>query len=703
MNVFELTAMLTLNSTAYKQGLKDSENEAQGFGTKLARGLGKAGAAVGSAMAAGVAAAGALAKSAVNAYAEYEQLVGGVETLFGKSASAVKKYAEQAYKTAGLSANEYMETVTGFSASLLQSLGGDTAAAADYADKAIRDMADNANKMGSSMASIQNAYQGFAKQNYTMLDNLKLGYGGTASEMKRLILDAEELNSTFQAARDENGELAMSYADIVDAIHIVQDSMGITGTTAKEASETIKGSVASMKSAWENLVVAIASGEGDMSEDIENFTETATTMAKNVIPRFREALRGISGLVEGLAPVIGEELPRLVTELGPELGEAALGIIESLVEGLLNNLPALVESSITILNSLTTYLSENLPIVIPAVVDLILTIVQGLIDNLPLLNEGAVGLLVGLIEGIIYALPQVVDRLPALIVGIVDGLLQCIPQLIDAGIRLFVALVDNLPAIIEGISDSLPKLVLGIVDAIINNLPLIIEAGFRLFVALIQNLPAILEVLVTSAPQIIEGLVKAFIGLFGKISGVGGEMGAKAILGFLEGGKEKAAELWEKIKDVGANFLRGLWQGIKDNSAKLWEKIKGWLNDLWGNIKSFFGIKSPSRLFRDDLGKNLMRGFADGIDKYGDYGVKAIDEWSQRINDAVNIAPINAELSAGGIADAELAEGQGSRSGLTVNIYAQKLTPAQVFEEARKAEDDRRFMRIGDNNVYSYA
>lgn len=251
-------------------------------------------------------------KQAVQAYADYEQLVGGVQTLFGlggqsldeyakaqgKAVEAVKKEwldlttaervvlnnADKAYKTAGLSANAYMETVTSFSASLLQSLGNDTKKAAKYADRAIVDMADNANKMGSSMESIQNAYQGFAKQNYTMLDNLKLGYGGTKTEMERLIKDAEKIDKSFKASRDSNGDLAMSYAEIVDAIHIVQDEMGITGTTSKEASETISGSIASAKAAFENFVAGLADDNADVEELTQNLFDSVETAANNLLP-----------------------------------------------------------------------------------------------------------------------------------------------------------------------------------------------------------------------------------------------------------------------------------------------------------------------------------------------------------------------------------------------------------------------------------
>lgn len=252
-------------------------------------------------------------KAAVDSVASLEQNIGGVETLFGDSANTVIENAKRAYETAGLSANQYMETVTSFSASLLQSLGGDTAKAAEYADMAITDMSDNANKMGTDMQSIQNAYQGFAKQNYTMLDNLKLGYGGTKSEMERLVADAEKLSDTFTAQRDENGKLALSYSDVVDAIHIVQDNMGITGTTAEEASNTIEGSMNAAKAAWDNFL----NGSGDA----EQFADAVITAARN-----------ISENVGQIAVRLVEELPVLFKSLVDAVPEIYESIMSAIAE-----------------------------------------------------------------------------------------------------------------------------------------------------------------------------------------------------------------------------------------------------------------------------------------------------------------------------------------------------------------------------------
>ena len=360
MDLFDLSAKITLDTKDYEREVKKAGGIFSDFGSKLKTGF--ATAAKVSVAAVGAAAAGvsAIVKSSVDAYADYEQLVGGVETLFGESADKVQEYAANAFKTAGLSANEYMETVTSFSASLLQSLGGDTQAAAEYADMAITDMSDNANKMGTSMESIQTAYQGFAKQNYTMLDNLKLGYGGTKSEMERLIQDAEKLDSSFKATRDENGDLAMSYADVVDAIHIVQTEMGITGTTAKEASTTISGSLAATKAAWQNLLVAFGSGK-DVKNAIGNLASAAKTTVKNIIPVVKQALTGISGFVKEIGPIIIQELPGLIKELLPELLSAAVSLVGALIQAIPGILSALWETIKTLFSTFMSWLRGQNP------------------------------------------------------------------------------------------------------------------------------------------------------------------------------------------------------------------------------------------------------------------------------------------------------------------------------------------------------
>lgn len=407
-----------------------------------------------------------LGKQSIEGYAQYEQLIGGVQTLFNETDLSLEDYAssvgkstrevqaewsqltaggrmvannaEEAFHTVGLSANEYMETVTSFSASLIQSLGGDTKAAAAKADLAITDMSDNANKMGSDMQSIQNAYQGFAKQNYTMLDNLKLGYGGTKQEMERLLTDAEKISGIKYDIS--------SYADIVDAIHVVQTEMGITGTTAKEAATTIEGSAKSMKAAWQNFLTGVSVGDNDGIGNLDvlvgNVVDGVKTFADNLIPRLQIMLprlaEGLTQLANGLAPYVGPALETLLPPLMQGIGGLVSGIVQALpaaveaisavipmlVEHLTILLPQIISAGVEIIAALASGIGENLPTLIPAVVDAIITITEGLIDHIDLLIIAAGQLIAGLAQGLIEAIPRLIGRLPEIISAIVNGLLK---------------------------------------------------------------------------------------------------------------------------------------------------------------------------------------------------------------------------------------------------------------------------------------
>lgn len=375
-----------------------------------------------------------LGKQSIQGFAEQEQLIGGVDTLFKESSAQVQQYANNAYKTAGMSANQYMETVTSFSASLLQSLGGDTKAAAEKADQAITDMSDNINKMGSDAQSVQNAYQGFAKANYTMLDNLKLGYGGTKEEMQRLLTDAEKISGIKYDIS--------SYADIVDAIHVVQTEMGITGTTAKEAATTIEGSANSMKSAWSNLLTGMSNENLNLGDLVQNVVDSVGTFADNLIPRLQIMLprfaEGLTQLANGLAPYVGPALETLLPPLMQGIGGLVSGIVQALpaaveaisavipmlVEQLTILLPQIISAGVEIIAALASGIGENLPTLIPAVVDAIITITEGLIDHIDLLIIAAGQLIAGLAQGLIEAIPRLIGRLPEIISAIVNGLLK---------------------------------------------------------------------------------------------------------------------------------------------------------------------------------------------------------------------------------------------------------------------------------------
>lgn len=429
-----------------KAGIEAVNNEMKNtsvvsqFGGALKSGLAVAAKAAAAATAAAAGAVIALTKSAVENYGEYEQLVGGVETLFKDSAGTVEEYAKNAYQTAGLSANEYMETVTSFSASLLQSMGNDTEAAAKKADLAITDMSDNANKMGTDMQSIQNAYQGFAKQNYTMLDNLKLGYGGTKEEMQRLIDDANALNA---AQGNYTNYSIESYADIVDAIHTVQTEMGITGTTALEASTTIEGSISAMKAAYANFVTGLGNDNADISELSSQLIQSVGTVAENVLPVVETVLKNIAEAVQRDGPEMIEKFVSYAIEKLPEVISLGLQMVISLVKGIAQNIPQLVTS----------------------VLNMMATIAQTIWDSLPDIIEVGKNIVRGLWEGIKAMASWIGDKVSGFVGGLVDGVKGVLG--IHSPSRVFAGIGQNMAlGLGQGFERQMQRVSSGIQDAI---------------------------------------------------------------------------------------------------------------------------------------------------------------------------------------------------------------------------------------------
>lgn len=441
MELFKIFGTIALKGKDQFNGdIDESSSKAEKLSGKIGKGLATA-AKLGAAIGAAATAVGALTKKALEEYAEYEQLVGGVETLFKDSADVVMQYANNAYKTAGLSANDYMETVTSFSAALLQSLGGDTEAAAKQADLAITDMADNANKMGTDMASIQNAYQGFAKQNYTMLDNLKLGYGGTKEEMQRLIDDANALNA---AQGNLTNYSIDSYADIVSAIHDVQTEMGITGTTAKEASTTIQGSLSAMKSAWTNLLTGIGDDSQDLDKLINNFVESTGTAAENILPRLDKIIVGVGKLAERLAPVVAAAIPGLVTTVLPELVQSGISMVGAILQGLVQMLPKIIQYGVDMVITLIESISSDPESLVETAIMLVVTIVSGLIDAMPKLIAAAGELVAGLVKSIISHAPEIFSAGIKLVVKYVEGVVNNYSEVFKAGAKLVDSIIDGI-------------------------------------------------------------------------------------------------------------------------------------------------------------------------------------------------------------------------------------------------------------------
>ncbi len=576
------------------EGVKGELEEAMGkagasssssFGDKFASGIKAVGAVTAAAVGAASAGVAKLTQSAVSSFAEYEQLVGGVETLFGDSADVVMQHANEAFSTAGLSANEYMETVTSFSASLLQSLDGDTQAAAATADMAIRDMADNANKMGTSMESIQTAYQGFAKQNYTMLDNLKLGYGGTKSEMERLLADATALTGI-----EYNID---SLDDVYSAIHVIQEELGIAGTTAEEAEGTISGSLASLGSAWQNLVTGFANPDADLGALISQVIDAALTSMDNLLPTIEQALVGIAEALVTLAPVIGERLPDLLNALLPPLIEAAIGLINGLVAALpdiitalidqlpvifelivntiLELLPMLLDLGLNLILTLADGIIQALPELIPALVDVMLTIVDKLTepDTLVMLIETALQLILALAQGLINALPKLIEKGPTIIKNLVTALIQAAPMILSAGVQLITTLVSGLLSVLSKVVEAGRKIVTSIKDAIMEKVNQAKTWGKDMIDNFVQG---------------IKDKIQAVKDAVGKIAST-----VKDLLGFSEPDEGPLSNFHTFAPDM----LELFSQGIMDNVSM----VKSAMGELAGAVATEWGtpeLASPS-------------------------------------------------------------------------------------------------------------
>ena len=583
--------------------------------SKLGNAAKKAGAVAVKALAAGTAAAAAgvvaLTKSAVQSYAEYEQLVGGVETLFKNSAGIVQGYAENAWKTAGLSANQYMETVTSFSASLLQSLGGDTAEAAKVADMAITDMADNANKMGSSMESIQNAYQGFAKQNYTMLDNLKLGYGGTKEEMQRLLADAEKLTGIKYDINNLN--------DVYEAIHVIQGELGITGTTAEEAAKTIAGSTAAMKAAWQNLVTGIADDNADFGALIDTFVEAAGTAMDNILPRVEIALQGIAQLIEELLPVIAARIPEILNSVLPSILSAGVAIVTNLLQGIVETLPTLIQ----------------------AVVNVIPQLISALLSMLPQILNVGIQVIVQIINGIAQMLPQLLVAVVAIVPQIITVLLANISVLLEAAIELFMALVDAIPEIIPVLVDAIPEIIEAVVDTLIANQALVLGASIEVFLAMVDAITKSIPTIAAAVPRIISAIVQAVI---------------KGVPQILKAGVEFLAGMANGILQAIPKVVQAAGKVVSSVKTNLVEKLKSIMKFDWKlpklklpkvSISGKFSINPPSApkfsISWNKLGgiidKPTLFNYGGSLQGIGEDGAEAVvpleknTQWLDRIAD----------------------------------------------------------------------
>ena len=582
-----------LDNSQLKTGLSDMNSMVSGASAKVGT-FAKVGAkAVGAAVGAGTTAATALVKKSVEGYATFEQMVGGVETLFGAGGQSMEEYAQSAgktvgeiegkynslmnaqttvlnnannaYKTAGLSANDYMETVTSFSASLIQSLGGDTEKAANYANRAITDMSDNSNKMGTNMRDIQNAYQGFAKQNYTMLDNLKLGYGGTQEEMKRLIKDASQMTDVQQKLGVTVDESSLSFGNIVNAISVMQESLGIAGTTSKEAATTIEGSVNSAKAAWENLVVGMADDNADFDTLVQNFVDTASTAFENMLPRIEIAISGLGNLIEKLLPVIVQKVPEIIKQTLPGLIDAGIQMVSALGQGLMQYLPELISYAAQLVVQLVQGLVSALPKIVEFASRLIQTIVTSLVNAAPDLIDAGKELIEFLVNGIAENLPNIVQTITDLISNINSFWAENGPEFIKWGTDLLSNLIDGIIQAVPVLLQNLPGIIQSMVEGLLNNGPVLIECGLKLLLQLIEGLLSCIPDILAAIPQIIAAIVEAFVNY--DWLGLGTE-----VINFV---KDGMGESWDNIvaffTETIPNFIQSIFDWFNELPGKLLE------------------------------------------------------------------------------------------------------------------------------------
>lgn len=600
----------------YDGSLKfDTEINEKGFSAGVGKigSIAKTGLAVlGGAVAGVTAGFGALAKSALDSKASLEQNLGGVETLFKENAQMVIDNANKAYKTAGMSANAYMESVTSFSASLLQSVAGDTAKAADIADMAMVDMSDNANKMGTSMELIQNAYQGFAKQNYTMLDNLKLGYGGTKEEMQRLLEDAEKISGVKYDISN--------LSDVYNAIHVIQGELGITGTTAKEASSTISGSIDSAKAAFDNFL----NGSGSPKE----LAETMVTAGRNI-------LNGLAEIIPRLIETIPETV-RLIKEsfaeqLSPEnlqeMLDSGANILMSILNGILEALPGAINTAVMIVQTLITYLAENLPQFLTVGVQILTTLASGIIQLLPTLLTLGINLVQNLVTGITQGIPRLLAQGADMLSQYKGKIIGYLPKLIDSGSKMLISLLNGLLQAAPKIIEQAGRMLTEYVDIIIKMLPKILESGKNMILSLLQGL-------VQNAPKIIAQIAKTLADFLATIASnlpeflqAGIEIIGELLSGIISAVPDIIAAIPGMLSDIGSAFLDKDWGAIGWNII---EGIKTGVSNAAGNlvnaavnaarnavetVKGWLGIASPSKRMRDEVGKMMALGTGIGFEK----------------------------------------------------------------------------------------
>ena len=695
MNVFDLFATISLDSSKYDSGLDSAADRANTIGDRIGGALatiGKVGAAAVGAAATAITAMGA---QAVGMYGSFEQLEGGIETLFGTQGQSIEEYAKsvgkgvdevteryntlmtaqetamanagEAYRTAGLNMNEYMETITAFAASLKSSTK-DEVEAAKVADMAVQDMSDNANKMGTSMDSVQSAYMAFSKQNYTLLDNLKLGYGGTKTEMERLLKDAEKLSGVKYDISN--------LSDVYNAIHVIQENLGITGTTAKEAMYTIEGSSRMAKSAWDNVVLAIGRGEG-VSDAFDNFLTAVfgdgsegAGLINNIVPRIKTTMEGIANFIVNAAPIISKALPGIIDAVFPSLFETAITLVGMLVASLPSILESLGTAAVTAVHSILAKISETIigydmfsdfSSFMDAIMDILGSFIPNFIESgvnwitnllggfsdISIITENLGLLLESILIGLSNGLPLILDKGIELVTFLMNGMLETEPALIttigDLLNQLISFIFENLPmflekgiemvsSLAEGMMNNAPTIIstmvdviLSLIENILNHLPEFLQKGQELISKLIEGI-------VEKTPEILKTILDLIVEIIGKIAEKlpdflkkGGEIIGQLIAGIIEmipdvvkGTGEIISSIFDAFADVdwlelGSQVVNGLIGGLADGASAIWDAAKDAASNAFNAACDYLGINSPSKLGRY-IGRMFDAGIAEDME-----------------------------------------------------------------------------------------
>lgn len=615
MDVFDLAAKIRLDTSAYEKGLSDAEGQTNSFVSRVGSGIQKFTKAIGVALTgAATALSGgviALTKQAVGNFAEYEQLVGGMDSLFGESSKKIQEYAARAYETSGVSANKYMEITTTFSAALIKGLAGDTDKAADLADKAIRDMGDNANRFGTNVENLQMAYRNFARQNYTMLDNLNLGYGGTARGMFELLSDAASMNKEFAKTAnfsiDSSGHLTAEFSDMIEAIHIVQQGLNITGTTAQEAEHTIEGSSKAVRASWQNLITGLADGNADIGNLVDIFLRNVEKSADNLLPTIERAVNGVISLAGGFI----ERAPALINKFLPTLTKA----ITSLTKSVAKALPELIKGGGMLISALVDGILDNSDEILGAIGEVIDYLVDSFADGLPSILDKGADVIVKIADGITKGLPKILPAISKIIANLADGIERNMPKILEAGEKIFngiisalkdtrsitsiiktatklvTSLVTALPQVIKGLLDAMPKVINNLMNAITENMPAIIRGLVSVVDAIIENAPTILQGLVDNAEKIITAVLRGITENLPDLV----EGATKMIDKLAEFLKENASDIGKNVSDLitalvtaitdpevlsdllqaAVDIIAAIANGFKDivTDEKMWESV----------------------------------------------------------------------------------------------------------------------------------